>query len=67
MGPQTVRSECSGLIPLYLMETAALIGLVLFLTSEILPFTPLRGNGLLDQVLKSARRIFPHKSHTDRK
>ena len=47
------------------METAALIGLILFLASEILPFTPLKGNGLIDQILKSAREIFPHKSHTD--
>lgn len=44
------------------METAALIGLVLFLVSEILPFTPLKGNGLIDQILKSAREIFPHHS-----
>lgn len=48
------------------METAALIGLILFVISEILPFTPLKGNGLLDQVLKTARQVFPHKSHTDR-
>lgn len=48
------------------METAALIGLVLFIISEVLPFTPLKGNGLLDQVLKTARQVFPHKSHTDR-
>ena len=47
------------------METAALIGLVLFIVSEILPFTPLKGNGLVDQILKSARQVFPHKSHTD--
>ena len=51
--------------PLSIMETAALIGLILFLASEILPFTPLKGNGLIDQILKSAREIFPHKSHTD--
>ena len=49
------------------METAALIGLVLFLISEILPFTPLKGNGLVDQILKTAREIFPHKSDTDLK
>lgn len=49
------------------METAVLIGLVLFIVSEILPFTPLKGNGLIDQILKSAREIFPHKSHTDLK
>lgn len=47
------------------METAALIGLALFIVSEILPFTPLKGNGLVDQILKSARQMFPHKSHTD--
>ena len=50
-----------------IMETAALIGLVLFLISEILPFTPLKGNGLVDQILKSARQIFPHKSDSDLK
>ena len=49
------------------METADLIGLVLFLVSEILPFTPLKGNGLIDQILKSAREIFPHKSDSDLK
>lgn len=43
------------------MEYAAIIGLALFIASEILPFTPLKGNGLLDQILKSAREIFPHK------
>ena len=46
------------------METAALIGLALFIISEILPFTPLKGNGLIDQILKSARQVFPHKSDT---
>ena len=49
------------------MEAAAIIGLVLFIVSEILPFTPLKGNGLLDQILKVAREIFPHKSDTDLK
>ena len=51
----------------FTMETAALIGLVLFLVSEILPFTPLKGNGLVDQILKVAREVFPHKSDTDLK
>ena len=49
------------------MEPVALIGLVLFLISEILPFTPLKGDGLIDQILKSARQIFPHKSDSDLK
>ena len=47
------------------MEAAAIVGLVLFIISEILPFTPLKGNGFIDQILKTAREIFPHKSHTD--
>ena len=47
------------------METAAIIGLVLFVVSEILPFTPLKGNGIVEQILKTARQMFPHKSHTD--
>ena len=49
------------------METAALIGLVLFIASEVLPFTPLKGNGLIDQILKSLRGVFPHKSDSDLK
>lgn len=47
------------------METAAIIGLVLFLASEVLPFTPLKGNGLVDQLLKTLRRVYPHKSDSD--
>ncbi|MGA0101323.1 MAG: hypothetical protein ACO3HF_04680 [Burkholderiaceae bacterium] len=41
------------------MELAALIGLILFLISETLPFTPLKGNGILDAVLKAAMQAFP--------
>ena len=41
------------------METAAIIGLVLFLASEILPFTPLAGNGLVDAIIKAMREVFP--------
>lgn len=47
------------------MELVAIIGLALFLASEILPYTPLKGNGIVQQVLATAREIFPHKSHTD--
>jgi hypothetical protein len=43
------------------METAAIIGLCLFVASEILPFTPLAGNGIVDAVLKALREAFPHK------
>lgn len=48
------------------METAALVGLVLFIISEVLPFTPLKGNGIVEQVLKTAREVFPHRSHADK-
>lgn len=49
------------------METAAIIGLVLLVISEVLPYTPLKGNGIVQQILASARKMFPHKSHTDLK
>ena len=44
------------------METAAIIGLCLFIASEILPFTPLKGNGIVDAVVEALRLAFPHKS-----
>ena len=47
------------------METAAIIGLVLLVISEVLPYTPLKGNGIVEQIIATAREIFPHKSHTD--
>jgi hypothetical protein len=49
------------------MEVAAIAGLVLFIISEILPYTPLKGNGIVQQILKTAREIFPHESHTETK
>lgn len=42
-----------------LMEFAALVGLVLFLVSETLPFTPLKGNGIVDAILKALMQAFP--------
>ena len=49
------------------METAVLVGLILFIISEILPYTPLKGNGIVQQILSTAREIFPHESDTDLK
>jgi hypothetical protein len=46
------------------MELTVLIPLVLLVVSEILPYTPLKGNGVVQQILAAAREIFPHKSHT---
>ncbi len=47
------------------METVAIVGLVLFIVSEILPFTPLKGNGIVEEILVVLRKVFPHKSDTD--
>ena len=44
------------------METAALVGLVLFIVSEILPYTPLKGNGIIQQIIAVGRKMFPHAS-----
>ena len=46
------------------METAALVGLVLFIISEVLPYTPLKGNGIVQQLIAVGRKMFPHASHT---
>lgn len=43
------------------METTLIIGLCLFVVSEILPFTPLAGNGLVDALVKALTTAFPYK------
>lgn len=43
------------------METAAIIGLCLFLASEVIPYTPLKGNGVLEAILEALRVAFPHR------
>ncbi len=42
------------------METAAIVGLALFVVSEILPFTPLKGNGILESLIEALRIAFPY-------
>jgi hypothetical protein len=44
------------------METTALIALVLLVISEILPFTPLKGNGIVQEIVRVLRGVFPHRS-----
>lgn len=41
------------------MEIAAIIGLVLFIASEIIPHTPLKGNGVLEAILEAGMKAFP--------
>lgn len=55
-----------GQFNLTIMEVTVILGLALFIASEILPFTPLAGNGLVDAILKALRVAFPHKSDTDK-
>lgn len=50
----------------FTMEVTMILGLVLFVASEILPFTPLAGNGLVDAIVKALRVAFPHSSDTDK-
>lgn len=44
------------------METTAIIALVLLVVSEILPYTPLKGNGLVQEIVEVLKGVFPHKS-----
>jgi hypothetical protein len=41
------------------MELVAIIGLVLFLASEIIPYTPLKGNGVVEAILEAGMKAFP--------
>jgi hypothetical protein len=48
------------------MEFAAVAGLVLFLASEIIPYTPLKGNGVVEAILYALIKAFP-KPEIDKK
>jgi hypothetical protein len=41
------------------MDPVVAIGLLLFIVSELLPFTPLAGNGIADAIIKALRVAFP--------
>lgn len=41
------------------METAAIIGLVLFVASEVMPFLPVKDNGLVEAIIHALRTVFP--------
>jgi len=40
-------------------STAAIIAVVIAATSEILPYTPLKGNGILQVIIDALKKIFP--------
>ena len=44
------------------METTTAIALLLLVISEVLPFTPLRGNGIVQQIVRTLRVAFPSRS-----
>jgi hypothetical protein len=48
------------------METTAIIALTLLVISEVLPFTPLAGNGIVHEVVKILREVFPYSSRNRR-
>ena len=48
------------------IETTVIIGLVLFVISEVLPYLPIKSNGIIQAVLGALRVAFPHKSDTDK-
>lgn len=41
------------------VEFAAAAGLILFLASEIIPYTPLKGNGVVEAILNALMKAFP--------
>ena len=42
------------------METTAILALVLLIISEVLPYTPLKGNGIVQEVVEVLRKVFPY-------
>lgn len=42
------------------METTAVLALILLVISEILPYTPLAGNGIVQQIVRGLRQVFPY-------
>ena len=47
------------------MTTTAIVALVLLVISEVLPYTPLKGNGIVEEVLVVLRKLFPHRTDSD--
>ena len=41
------------------METAAIIGLALFVASEVMPYLPIKSSGLVQAILEALMTVFP--------
>jgi len=42
------------------MEFATAAALILLVVSEVLPYTPLKGNGIVQEILEVLREVFPY-------
>lgn len=41
------------------MEVTAIIGLALFIASEVIPHLPFKGNGVVESIVEALRKVFP--------
>ena len=44
------------------METTAILALVLLIISEVLPYTPLKGNGIIQEIVEVLGKVFPYSA-----
>ncbi|QNJ25962.1 hypothetical protein SynSYN20_01635 [Synechococcus sp. SYN20] len=42
------------------MEFVTVAALVLLVVSEVLPYTPLKGNGVVQEIIEVLRGVFPY-------
>ena len=42
------------------MEIATIAALVLLVISEVLPYTPLKGNSVIQEIIEVLRGVFPY-------
>lgn len=47
------------------MEFATIAALVLLVVSEVLPYTPLKGNGIVQEIIEVLRGVFPYIARKD--
>lgn len=64
--PEGVAGNPQATLWAFLMDPALIIGLALLIASEVLPYTPLKGNGLVQLIINALRQAFPHKTDTDK-
>lgn len=60
--PPAFQPEPCGSLPPTIMEFATIAALVLLVVSEVLPYTPLKGNGIIQEILEVLRGVFPYAS-----